>query len=734
MLLRRIPKGVLVKYNYIRLLSYTARLCAEQEIVSNAIGNGLYHNTPKQQIPSKAILNNSWVYNSLTFNSSDTLQSTLFKEIKKCLLEIGKKSKLQGMSEANQTIWNEALEQVTESLKEQLQDSKIWQSAQDFQKQDPILLNYIKPNHRDLLKLILSMNNLSKSQWSDLLSLSNYTITDQIYYLIHESIQTLISEIEQDKLKEMTKNSVIDALDKPYIPPPNEWFPEANKMRRHIILHLGPTNSGKTYKALQKLIKCENGYYGGPLRLLAREIYDKFQNQGINCNLLTGEEIIPGFDSMGNRSGLTCGTIEMIPLNRKFDVVVLDEIQMLADETRGSSWSNALLGVQANEIHLCGEPSVLPLIKKLVDMKGDKLTVNNYQRLGKLVVESEPINHNYQKFRKGDCLVAFSKSQILALKLKIQRKSNLKAAVIYGSLPPETRLQQAKLFNQGHYDVLIASDAIGMGLNLNIDRIIFTTSMKFNGTENIPLTVSTIKQIGGRAGRFKDDGTENTGYITAMDNQTLVEIKKAMETEIRPIEKMVVWPPDEVFFNLYSSEPNDTKVSKLLRMFVNTINSNRNLKNYIFECPDVERIIERIKSYEYLENLNLMDKLVLCTAPVKNDPLVAKTFFKFCESIANKRRKSILEYGVPFFKLLDYQQIIEKTGIGLTKYESLYSIIMLFCWLSNKYPEYFIDRESALQIKLLVELIIFEKIERIRQNPYVKHNGSSPYLFLSRKK
>lgn len=723
MMLRRIHKGIFVRYNYGRLFNTTANLRAAEEINTNVVKPSNYPigNESKQKIQSKLTKTNERFFNDSKFDSLKSLKSSLSKEIKDCLNDIQKEKHLKNILKEDQKIWNKSFNQLSKLIREQLDDGRIWERAQQFQKQEFELLRFIKLHHRDLLVLILSLNKLNNSQWSQLLCMENYTITDQIKYILNGSLKSILIETRNNVSSNQVANKKIEEHSKQLtIPPPNEWFPEANKMRRHIILHLGPTNSGKTYKALQKLIKCENGYYGGPLRLLAREIYDKFQNQGVVCNLLTGEEIIPGFDSMGNKSGLTCGTIEMIPLNKHFDIVVLDEIQMIADETRGSSWTNALLGVQAKEIHLCGEPSVLPLIKKVVAMTGDFLTVNNYDRLGKLVMQPKSINNNFKKLKKGDCLVAFSKRQILTLKLKVQKETNLKAAVIYGSLPPETRLQQAKLFNNGHYDILIASDAIGMGLNLNIDRVIFTTSLKFNGTESVPLTISTIKQIGGRAGRFKDHNIESTGFITAIDNRTLDDIRKGMQSDIPPINKMIAWPPDEIFFNLFINSPKSIKVSELLQLVNDDINAKEVDKTSIFQSPDVARLIERLITYEHMSHLNFTDKLLLCTAPMKNDPMVQKTFIKFCETIANKERKSLLDYGFPFDKLLDYQQILEGSKVELAEYESLYNIIMLFCWLSNKYPEYFIDRESAMEIKLLVELIIFEKIDRVRKNPYFR--------------
>lgn len=494
---------------------------------------------------------------------------------------------------------------------------------------------------------------------------------------------------------------------------PTQWFTDTRRMQRKIILHLGPTNSGKTFRSLQKLKTVSKGYYGGPLRLLAREVYDKFHEEGTPCNLLTGEEIVEEIDSFGNKAGITSGTIEMIPLNVKFDLVVLDEIQMMASLDRGRAWTNALLGVRAREVHVCGEPRSLPLLKKIVDMTGDKLVINEYERLGKLKVESHSLRNDYTKLKPGDCLVAFSKKRILDLKLDIERKTKFKVAVIYGSLPPETRVTQARLFNSGEYDILVASDAIGMGLNLNIDRIIFTTDKKFNGKEMVPLSHSEIKQIAGRAGRYNPEKNGSVGYISALEGKTLEVIKSGMESPMDDLEKAVVWPPDEILARMLVQDyPPGTPVSVLLRDMDNKLQQ----KDKIFVLSDLDDKLRVLSLFENMDGISLFDKLRLSTAPVKSNPQVQQAFVQFCDTIAKGHTKGLIHYPFPFH-LLDHNNI-RKESANLEKYESLYNIITLYLWLHNRYPQHFVDVESARELKLFCELIIFQKLQQLRRNPY----------------
>lgn len=247
---------------------------------------------------------------------------------------------------------------------------------------------------------------------------------------------------------------------------PAEWFPATRAMLRTVHLHVGPTNSGKTYHALKRLEEAESGIYLGPLRLLAHEVYTRMNAQGKPCALVTGEE-----QRLPENAQLWSCTVEMAPFNQQLDVAVIDEIQMINDKDRGWAWTQAVLGLQARELHLCGEARTVPLIRELCALVGDKLVVHEYQRLTPLRPMDKSLGGNLIKnLQKGDCVVSFSVLSIHALRKEIESKTGRKCAIVYGSLPPETRAQQARLFNDpdNDYDFLVASNAIGMGLNLYV--------------------------------------------------------------------------------------------------------------------------------------------------------------------------------------------------------------------------------------------------------------------------
>ena len=246
---------------------------------------------------------------------------------------------------------------------------------------------------------------------------------------------------------------------------PGEQYPLARSLQRTIHLHVGPTNSGKTYHALKRLEASGKGFYAGPLRLLAQEVYQRFKTADIPCSLVTGDEVIIPEDVSPR---LSSNTVEMVSLAEMFDVGVIDEVQMMGDSRRGWAWTRAVLGSLVSELHLCGEIRVIPLIRKLAALTGDKLEIHRYDRLNPLKVMNRSLGGDLKRLQKGDCLVCFSRIGIHALKAEIEKATGRRAAIIYGGLPAEIRKQQASLFNDpdNDYDFLVASDAIGMGLNL----------------------------------------------------------------------------------------------------------------------------------------------------------------------------------------------------------------------------------------------------------------------------
>lgn len=170
--------------------------------------------------------------------------------------------------------------------------------------------------------------------------------------------------------------------------------------KRKIVLHIGPTNSGKTYQALQKLLKAETGCYLAPLRLLALENFEFLNNQDVKTSLLTGEEKMIVEDATHLSS-----TVEMGDLTNEYDVAVIDEVQLITDSQRGGNWLRALMQLKAHEIHLCGDPAVKGLIQRLIQLTGDELEIVNYER--KTPLKIIPQKLSLKDIQPGDALICF---------------------------------------------------------------------------------------------------------------------------------------------------------------------------------------------------------------------------------------------------------------------------------------------------------------------------------------
>lgn len=288
-----------------------------------------------------------------------------------------------------------------------------------------------------------------------------------------------------------------------------DLYPNARMMTRKFIIHAGPTNSGKTHEAMKSFTTDNTGVYLAPLRLLAYEQFDRLNKDGIITNLVTGEEIqnLPGANH-------TASTIEMLDEFATYDVAVIDECQMMSDNDRGGAWTKALLGVCAKEIHVCAAPYAIELIKSIIGLCGDEVVVVNHERQTKLSYDDSKIKIP-DSLEKGDALIVFSRQSVLRLAAELQ-KENKKCSIIYGSLPYDVRHEEARKFASGETDLLVATDAIGMGLNLPIRRIIFIEHSKFDGTKSRTLTTEEIRQISGRAGRY---GIYDEGFYAAYEGK-----------------------------------------------------------------------------------------------------------------------------------------------------------------------------------------------------------------------
>ena len=377
---------------------------------------------------------------------------------------------------------------------------------------------------------------------------------------------------------------------------------------KKIIALLGPTNTGKTHDAIEKMLEFESGIFGLPLRLLAREVYEKCVKKiGLNkVALITGEEkIIP------NSADYFICTVESMPKDKDVDFVAIDEIQMCADKERGHVFTDRLLYVRGKKLTMFLGSQVM---KKIIHNLVQGVEFIKKERFSKLSYSG------YKKISRLDrktAIIAFSIEEVYAIAELVRRQKG-GAAVIMGSLSPKTRNSQVELYQSGDVDYLVATDAIGMGLNMDIDQIYFSNLKKFDGKKTRRLNLIEMSQIAGRAGRYKNKGnfgttgdceTLNSDEIEKIENHSLPDTKMLywrnsnlnFETEEKLIFSLEAKPTDKNLIRI--SESIDEIVLRfLLKKNKENNTYSRNLK-LLWECcqiPDFEK-----KAYG--QHINVVD-------------------------------------------------------------------------------------------------------------------------------
>lgn len=298
-------------------------------------------------------------------------------------------------------------------------------------------------------------------------------------------------------------------------------YPQAREKKRHFILHVGATNTGKTYDALQDLKRAESGVYLAPLRLLAMEVQERLLEEGIFCSLLTGEE-----EDILKSATVLSATVEKLDVNHEYEVAVIDECQMITDPQRGAAWTRAILGVRAERIHVCMAPEAEHIVRALIADCKDSCEIIRHRRQIPLICEDKPYRFP-EDIRDGDALVLFSRKTVLSVAAELKR-AGIGCSVIYGALPYAARKRQVRRFLDGESRVLVTTDAVGMGMNLPIRRIVFMDIVKFDGKERRMLEPAETKQIAGRAGRL---GMYEEGFVTCVEENELIRDNLNAKTE-----------------------------------------------------------------------------------------------------------------------------------------------------------------------------------------------------------
>ena len=304
---------------------------------------------------------------------------------------------------------------------------------------------------------------------------------------------------------------------------------------RKIVAVLGPTNTGKTYYAIERMLGYKSGIIGLPLRLLAREVYDKIaQVRGPSCvALVTGEErIVPA------KANYWVCTVEAMPENLSVECLIVDEIQLSADPERGYIFTDRLLKSRGKlETIFLGAETMKGPIKTLIP----DVLIQNRKRMSNLTYAG---SKKISRMPPRSAIVSFSVDNVYGIAELIRRQKG-GAAVVMGALSPRTRNAQVELYQNGDVDYLVATDAIGMGLNLDVNHVAFSSISKFDGRTMRFLAPNELAQIAGRAGRGMSDGSfGETGEVAALDEDV---VKAIVEHRFKPLRKLM-WRNSELSF------------------------------------------------------------------------------------------------------------------------------------------------------------------------------------------
>ena len=381
--------------------------------------------------------------------------------------------------------------------------------------------------------------------------------------------------------------------------------------KNKITAVLGPTNTGKTHLAIETMLSFDSGMIGFPLRLLAREVYDKVVKKTSldKVALITGEEkIIPS-----NAKYFLC-TVESMPIDKHLDFVGIDEIQMCADHERGHIFTDRLLNIRGNKLTMfMGSNTIKSIISKL----DEDLEFINRNRLSKL---SYTGHKKISRINRKTAVIAFSAEEVYAIAELIRRQKG-GAAIVMGSLSPKTRNAQVELYQSGDVDFLVATDAIGMGINMDLDNVYFSNLKKFDGKKLRKLNLSEIGQIAGRAGRYLNDGNFGiTGQCKEMNAEEVDLLEKHQFEEV----KFLFWRNSNLNFN------NPVSLLKSLEE-----KPNSNWLRKIHECED-EKALKYFLREKNLENIEFdKRKLNLLWECCQIPDFVKKTYGNHYEVIKN---------------------------------------------------------------------------------------------------
>ena len=456
-------------------------------------------------------------------------------------------------------------------------------------------------------------------------------------------------------------------------------FEIARRLQRQVTLYVGAPNSGKTHAAFERLAQAQDGAYLAPLRLLALEGRDRLVARGVPCSLLTGEESVPA-----DGARVVSSTIEMVNTNKAIDVAVIDEAQMLFDTYRGWAWTQAVVAVPAKELIIICSAYAVPAIENLLGLAGERCTVRNFER--KQEVQLLPAPVPIAALKKGDAVVAFSRREVLMLRDQIAAAGH-PVSVIYGALPPEVRRREAERFAEGASHILVATDAIGMGLNLPIRRVLFSTMTKFDGVGDRALSVSETHQIAGRAGRYGMFDEGFVGVLREAEPSAARTLKELLpKTPRAPRDFKAAVAPNWWHVQTIASQLGLSKLRAVLDVFMDQLR----LDDAHFAVAELEQMLELAELLDQsAAGLPLKTRFIYAQAPV--DSRTPAQVQEFLDWTARHARSG--QAGTPWF--LD--DVDEHSR--LDRMEQALRSCTLWLWLDLRFPGIYGSVDAVVDLR-----------------------------------
>lgn len=476
-----------------------------------------------------------------------------------------------------------------------------------------------------------------------------------------------------------------------------DFFSVAREKRRKHVFFVGPTNSGKSYRGFNELVLGESGAYLSPLRLLALEGQDEIEKRGKACSLLTGEEM-----EIKAGARFVASTIEMANLSEWIDCVLIDEVQIILDSSRGWAWSQAIVGIPAKKLIMTGSEECIPTLKRLIeDYLGEELEIIPLCRIGKLEIHERP-THTLAHIEPKTAIIAFSRRSVLAYKKELE-DSGRKVSVLYGNLSPGVRREEARRFRSGETDILVATDCIGMGLNLPIKTVLFSQTTKFDGRDSRNLTPQEVKQIAGRAGRY---GKFECGYVGALNKSSLALLSQHIGLQQTHFLESCVVRPTETQLSVIREQTGCDSIKSTLSLFVKL-----SKPNSILICSDLSEMLvlaEQIEMRAQLKSLSFSDKYVFISAPISSKELI-KIYISWLISYS-RGIPVALEKGA--FSKFPRHSSTDDDAV-LNDAENCVKMLVLYHWLARRKSEHFpsltICEELREQVNTFIESSLKKK-------------------------